>query len=203
MSGHALPFLSLAWPLALACLAALPQLRRHAMRLLPLAPLPALWLGLAGGQGETLLPDVLLGSRLAAEPAAALLFALTAVLWTAAGVYAQAYMADTRKPAVFAGFWCLTLAGNLGVFLAADVVTFYVAFATVSLAAYVLVVHDGTEAALRAGRVYIALVVLGEVCLLAAFVIGIAAADGSLLRDSRGAAGRPARRPLPSPSRPG
>ena len=182
-----LPFFALLWPLALACAAALPHVRRHAMRLLPLAPLPALWLGLTGARERTSIPDMLLGMELAAVPAGALMLALTAGLWLAAGVFAQSYMADTRKPAVFAGFWCLTLVGNIGVFLAADVVTFYVAFATVSIAAYVLIVHEGTEAALRAGRVYIAAVVLGEVCLLAAFVIGIAAADSLGIAEIRAA----------------
>lgn len=177
--GPTLPFLALVWPLALACAAALPLVRRHAMWLLPLAPLPALWLGLTGIREQTSVPAALLGTELAAVPSGSLMLALTAGLWLAAGVFAQNYMSSTRKPAVFAAFWCLTLAGNIGVFLAADVVTFYVAFATVSLAAYVLIVHEGTEAALRAGRVYIVMVVLGEVCLLAAFIIGIAAA-GSL-----------------------
>lgn len=186
-TGSILPFLALAWPLALAGAAALPPVRRHAMRLLPLAPLPAAWLALTGARDQTYLPDLLLGTELGAVRAGALLLALTAGLWFAAALYAQSYMAGTRKPAVFAAFWCLTLAGNLGVFLAADAATFYVAFATVSLAAYVLIVHEATEAALRAGRVYIVMVVLGEVCLLAALVIGIAAADGLGIAEIRDA----------------
>lgn len=187
-----LPLVALVWPLALAVLASLPPVRPHAIRLLPLAPLPALWLGFAGAQGSASFPALLLGVRLAASPAGALLFVMTAALWLGAAVYAQSYMAGTRKPAVFAGFWCLTLAGNLGVFLAADVATFYVAFATVSLAAYVLIVHEATEAALRAGRVYVAMVVLGEVCLLAAFVIGIEAANSLEIAEIRAAlAGAP------------
>ena len=185
LTGAPLPVLSLVWPLLLACLVALPPLHRRAIRLLPLAPLPALWLGLAGGQGRTLSPDMLLGMDLQAEPAGALLLALTAALWLAAGLYAQGYMAGTRKPEVFAGAWCLTLAGNLGVFLAGDVVSFYVAFATVSFAAYLLVVHEGDRAALKAGRVYIVMIVLGDVCLLAAFVIGIAAAESLAIADIR------------------
>ncbi len=186
-SGNPLFLLALAWPLVLAGIAALPPVRRHAIRLLPFAPLPALWLGLTGAKGEARFPDLLLGVTLAADPAAVLLFVMTAVLWFAAAIYAQVYLATTRKPAVFSGFWCLTLAGNLGVFLAADVITFYVAFATVSLAAYVLIVHDATREALRAGRVYVAMVVLGEVCLLAAFVIGIAAAGSTDIADVRAA----------------
>ncbi|MCL6251950.1 complex I subunit 5 family protein [Altererythrobacter sp. KTW20L] len=186
-SGPLLPLVALIWPLLLGVLASLPAIRPHALRLLPLAPLPALWLALTGVEGLTLAPNLLLGVMLAAGRPAALLLGMTAALWFAAALHAQGSMAGTRKPAVFSGFWCLTLAGNLGVFLAQDVVTFYVAFAAVSLSAYFLVVHEGTPAALRAGRVYAALAIVGEVCLLAAFVIGAASANGLLISDIRAA----------------
>lgn len=177
VSGAALPLLALIWPLALACATALPPVRAHAIRLLPLAPLPALWMGLQGAQAGTSAPFLLLGVELEVTSTGALLVAMTAAIWLAAGIFARSYLEGTHHPAVFAGFWCLTLAGNLGVFVATDVVTFYVAFATVSLASYILIVHDATSAAMRAGRIYVVMVILGEVCLLAAFVIGIAAAD--------------------------
>lgn len=186
-TGPLLPLMALFWPLLLGVFAALPAIRPHALRLLPLAPLPALWLAVAGAEGQTFAPDLLLGVTLAADRPAALLLGLTAVLWFAAAIHAQGSMAGTRKPAVFSGFWCLTLAGNLGVFLAQDVVTFYVAFAAVSLSSYFLVVHEGTAAALRAGRVYMVLAIAGEVCLLIAFVIGAGAADGLMIEDIRAA----------------
>ena len=76
----------------------------------------------------------------------------------------------------FAVWWLLTLTGSLGVFIAGDLASFYLAFALVSLAAWGLVVHDGTPRARRAGVVYLVLAVLGEICLLMAFVL-LAAAD--------------------------
>ncbi len=185
ITGAPFPLLVLIWPLALACIAALPPVRVRAIRLIPFAPLPALWLGLSGTTGGTAAPVLLLGVDLEVTRMGALFISMTAAIWLAAGVYAQGYMARPHRPAVFAGFWCLTLSGNLGVFLAADVVTFYVAFAIVSLAAYVLIIHDATPAALRAGRIYIALVIFGEVCLLVAFVIGIAAAESLGIDDIR------------------
>ena len=186
-SGPLLPLMALIWPLLLGVLASLPVVRPHALRLLPLAPLPALWLALTGVEGLTHAPDLLLGVTLAAGRPATLLLGMTAALWFAAAIHAQGSMDRTRKPAVFSGFWCLTLAGNLGVFLAQDVVTFYVAFAAVSLSAYFLVVHEGTPSALRAGRVYAVLAIIGEVCLLASFVIGAASANGLLISDIRAA----------------
>ena len=59
----------------------------------------------------------------------------------------------------------------LGGFVAGDLVTWYAAFALVSLAAFGMVVHDRTEAARRAGSIYLLLAVLGEVCLLLAFAL--------------------------------
>lgn len=185
-SGPFLPLATLIWPLLLGLAAALPPVRAHALRLLPLAPLPALILALAGQTGETAAPVLLLGVRLALDESTRLLLGMTAALWLVAGFYAQS-MRGGRNLALFSGFWCLTLAGNLGVFLAGDVITFYVAFAAVSLAAWVLVVHDRTPEALRAGRLYIVLAVLGEVCLLMGFLIGVQAADSFAIADIRAA----------------
>ncbi|MFN4089953.1 MAG: complex I subunit 5 family protein, partial [Alphaproteobacteria bacterium] len=191
VTGPLLPFAALAAPLLVGLAAALPALRPRAIALLPLAPLPALAAALAYAidpiDAVTVVPDLLLGVTLGLDAEAALLLGAAAFLWLTAGLYAAAYMRETRKPAVFAGFWCLTLAGNLGVFLARDVATFYVAFAAVSLAAYILVVHDGTARALRAGRVYVALAVIAEASLLAAFMIGAAGADSLLVDDVRAA----------------
>ncbi|NKI35608.1 NADH dehydrogenase [Wenzhouxiangella sp. XN79A] len=186
--GALLPLLALAWPLLIGALAALPPLREHAIRLLPLAPLPALWLALVPpDEAVTRVPALLLGVQLELDATGRVLLGMAAALWLAAGVYAAAYMTTPRKPAIFSGFWCLTLAGNLGVFLAADAVTFYVAFAAVSLASYFLVVHDGTREALRASRVYIVLAILGEAMLLIGFVLVVAGADATAIPAMRDA----------------
>jgi hydrogenase-4 component B len=197
IEGLLLPLVALAWPLALGLVSGLRPVRPHALRLLPLAPLPALALALAppevpltlvpSGTPLTFVPDLLLGTALGVEPRARLFLGPAAFLWTMAGIFAARAMARTRKPAVFAGFWCLTLSGNLGVFLALDVATFYVAFAAVSLAAYVLVVHDATPKALRAGRIYLALAVLGETCLLAGFLLALADAASLRIVDAQAA----------------
>jgi hydrogenase-4 component B len=185
MSGSLVPLLVLAFPLALAPLAALPAVRGRALWLLPLAPLPAFVLALAGGEVAGRTDFLLLGTVLATDGIARPFLGFAALLWALAGLFAAVSMAGDRRVPVFTGFWCLTLAGNLGVFLARDVATFYVAFAAVSLAAYVLVVHEGTERVLRAGRVYLVLTLVGETCLLAGLLIGVAGAPGLLIEDVR------------------
>jgi formate hydrogenlyase subunit 3/multisubunit Na+/H+ antiporter MnhD subunit len=70
--------------------------------------------------------------------------------------------------------------------MAADLVSFYLTYSVVSLAAWGLIVHDGTAEGRRAGGVYLAFAVLGEAFLLMAFVfMAIAAPNGGLsIRDA-------------------
>jgi len=193
-TGPVLPLVALIWPLLMAGLAALPAWRMRSIRLLPFAPLPALLLALTSGEAETTAPHLLLGVMLQLDESGRLLLGLTATLWLIAGLAAQT-MARQPNAALFAAFWCLTLAGNLGVFLARDIATFYVSFAAVSLAAWFLVVHDRTETAQRAGLVYIVIAVLGEVCLLLGLLMGAHAADSleiAVIREMLGGSAAPA-----------
>lgn len=185
-SGPILLLTVLVWPLLLAGLTALPWIREHSIRLLPFAPLPALWLALTGN-GETLTaPDLLLGVTLGLDGSARLLLGMTAVLWALAGLAAQP-MAVSPRSAIFSGFWLLTLTGNLAVFLALDIVTFYVAFATVSLASWFLIVHSRSTKALHAGRIYIIMALAGEVALLVGLIMGANAAGSLAIADVRDA----------------
>ena len=85
----------------------------------------------------------------------------------------------------FAVCWLLTLTGSLGVFIAADLLTFYLVYALVSIPAFGLIAHDGEAASRRAGGVYMAFTVLGEAFLLMGFVLLAAGeANGSVqIRD--------------------
>lgn len=146
-------------------LALVAGLRRgDALRpLLPLASLaalaPVLW------PGEALsAPLLLLGLRLAADDLARTLLLLIGVAWSAAAWYAG-YKVGERFRA-FALFWLATLAGIVLAALAADLVTFYTGYVVMTLASYGLVVHEREPAALRAGRIYLVLALLGEALLL-------------------------------------
>jgi multicomponent Na+:H+ antiporter subunit A len=174
---------SLTAPLAMLLACVSRRLRDRMPALLPLAPLPALLAVLAVPEGSTLVtPPALLGLTLVLDRPGAMLLGAAALLWIAAGAYAGADLRGKPNGAGFAVWWLLTLTGNLGVFMAADLVSFYLFYTVVSLAAYGLVVHDETPAARRAATVYIAAAVLGEALLLMGFVMLAAAApDGSLL----------------------
>jgi formate hydrogenlyase subunit 3/multisubunit Na+/H+ antiporter MnhD subunit len=177
-TGSILLAATLAVPLALLVICLVSERARIG---LPLAPVPALAAALLAPDGSTLtLPDALLGLTLTLDKPGALLLGTAALLWIAAALYAGADgHARTRG---FGIWWLTTLTGSLGVFIAADMVGFYLFFTLVSLAAYWLVIDSGTPTAKRAGAVYVSFALLSEAFLLLAFVLLAAGApDNSLL----------------------
>ena len=173
--------LAVLWPLLLAGLSLLPGWGPRMLSALPLGPLPALAAAVQAPRDlPVALPGVLLDGKLELTGTGALFLGGAAVLWFWVGVYAARYMHGDRNPVVFTLFWNLVLAGNLGVFIAADIVSFYVSFALVSLMAYPLVIHDRRPASLRAGTVYIAMAVVGESAILVGFMLASHGAGGAI-----------------------
>jgi len=167
-------------PLALlaACLSS--RVRARMPDWLWLAPLPGLAAAFsARGAPLVLEADLRIGLEL--RPEAAPLLAAVALLWTAAGVYAGSWLRGDPKSARFAEWWLMTLAGSLAVFVVADLLTFYIAYALVSLPAWGLVAYDETEGARRAGAVYLVFAVIGEILLLLAFALLAADAPGDTI----------------------
>ncbi|MBU1666711.1 MAG: NADH-ubiquinone oxidoreductase, partial [Gammaproteobacteria bacterium] len=158
--------LVLLFPLLLAALVLYPASRRVGLALAPWAALPGLlFAGLAPAAPEAYvldLPWLLLGSRFGLDDTGRLFLAFTALLWLVAGFYARAWLVNDPRRHVFTGFFLATLAGNLGVCLALDAASFYFAFALMTFAAYGLVAHVADAGARRAGRVYLAMALLGE-----------------------------------------
>jgi formate hydrogenlyase subunit 3/multisubunit Na+/H+ antiporter MnhD subunit len=175
--------LAVATPLALlTALVAAQGLGRRLPVLLGLAPVPAGLAAVLAADGTTLSLPGLFGINLALDRPAALLLGASALLWAVAGFAAPALLGETRDKSAFAAWWLLTLTGSMGVFIAADLVTFYLFFTIVSLAAYGLVAHEGHSQAKAAARVYFAASLIGEAFLLFGFVLLAAAApQGSLM----------------------
>jgi formate hydrogenlyase subunit 3/multisubunit Na+/H+ antiporter MnhD subunit len=166
-------------PLLLAALWPIRAMRGAVVALAPLAALPALLLTTWPAPGaELVLPQVFTGVRLGLDPVGRAFLFFTAALWTGAGIFARSYHADDPRRDAFFGFFLLTLAGNLGLILARDILTFYLGFAAMTFAAYGLVVHNRAPAGFRAGRIYLVLALAGEACLLAGLMLAAAHADG-------------------------
>ncbi len=152
------------WVAALAPWAAVPALLLAALKLLdPLATIAVGWAGFATGL------------RLELDPLGGAFLLLTALLWVTAGWFARGYHADDPARERFFAFFALTMAGNLGVVLAGDLLSFYLSFAVMTFAAYGLVVHDRGDAVMRAGRIYLILALAGEGAILGGiFALGAA-----------------------------
>ena len=174
-------------PLVLAFLMLLRPVRRIMPHLLVFAPMPALVAAVAVPRGMTMLvaPDPF-RFILALDTPGALLLGGAAVLWMLAGAYGAAYLRKDPARSAFAVWWLLAMAGSFAVFLVADVASFYLAYALASFSAFGLVTHDDTPEARRAGNLYLALTVLGEGFLIAAFVmLASSATDANpLIRDA-------------------
>ncbi|KFI23008.1 complex I subunit 5 family protein [Nitrosococcus oceani] len=159
-------------PLGLALAWSIPALRPLITRLTPWAALPALvasyWLPVGT---EIQIPWLLLETRLGLDSTGALFLSFTALLWWLAGLYGLCYQAKDPHRERFFFFYLLTMTGNLGLILAQDTASFLFLFALMSMAAYGLIVHPGSEEARRAGRVYLTLVIIGEACLLSALIL--------------------------------
>ncbi|ETW97985.1 MAG: hypothetical protein ETSY1_20555 [Candidatus Entotheonella factor] len=139
-------------------------------RLAPWAALPALLLAMLAPSGITAeLSWLLLGSQLGMDETARVFLFFTALLWFLAGFYARAYVQDDHRDRFFA-LYLITMSGNLGLILAQDMLSFFLGFATMSFASYGLIVHHPDAEARFAARIYMILVVVGEVLLFAAMV---------------------------------
>lgn len=167
-------------PLLLLGATAVPGWRDRVAGLLWAAPLPGLACAVFAAPDAMLVLDARLRIGLAIDAPGALLLGAASLLWCGAGVYARAYLAGPGFVR-FAAWWLATLSGSLGVFVAADLIGFYLAFTLASLPAWGLVMHDRTAQALRAGALYVLLAVLGEAALLAGFALLAATAPGESL----------------------
>jgi hydrogenase-4 component B len=157
------------WPLVLVVGLVSPRSRAHARRLAPWAALPAL-LAVLPGAPDFELPWMMLGARLGLDAIATVLLPVTAGLWLAAGLFAQHYLEPGPRRDLFFGWFMAAMAGNLLLLVALDTIVFYLGFALMSFASYGLVVHEGNARARHAGRYYIALVLIGEVCIISALM---------------------------------
>lgn len=171
--------LPLIWllPLVLAGLAARPAARW----LLPIAALPALMAALTLPVGSSVsLPWVLLGMELGLDATGRIFLLFSALLWLLAALYAAGIPIGNGDAPRQRVCFLLAMAGNLGLILAQDMVSFYVGFALMGLAAYGLIVAPASQRARRAANRYLVWTLIGELVLFVAVILLAAQQDGDL-----------------------
>jgi hydrogenase-4 component B len=170
-------WLAVAVPLLLLLLWPLAAVRGLLMKLVPMAVLPALLAAFLVPDGTVWEREWLfLGTRLGMDTSGRWLLLLTATLWGLCGQWGLSYLAGDSARARFFGFFLAAMVGNLGLVLAWDAASFYLFFALMSFASFGLVTHGRDGVSMRAGRVYLVLVVVGEVALFASMAMIVAVA---------------------------
>ena len=153
------------WPLLLAALAGL----RHTAWTTVLAPLPALAVAIAMPVGTGLsLPWLLLGTELGLDETGRVFLLFSSLLWLAASLYGVRDAAAGHQGIRYRVLFLLAMAGNLGLIVAQDLLSFYLGFTLMGLAAYGLIAHPATRRARRAARRYLAWTIAGELLLFVA-----------------------------------
>jgi len=171
------PLTAIALPLILMVLLAAPgHPGRLAMALAPWSALILLWPVFDPAPAITLKWPLML-MHLDVDLISRPMLLLTAAAWTAAGVFAAASV--SKNKIWFWTGWLGSLTGMSLLLLAADVVSFYIGYAVLSLSAYLLVTHARDREAWRAGRIYLIMALMGEAAILAG-VLFIAAQLGNV-----------------------
>jgi len=160
--------------------------------------------GLALAGVIALIPPVLAHSRIVgalplligriefvADPIGVMFALAAALIWFCATLYATAWLREDPAPVRFQVVSLVLLAANLGVVLAGDLLTLYLCFEALGIVALLLIVHEGTESARKAGVKYFWMTVCGGISLLAGILLFLgltgslemagAAADGSVI----------------------
>lgn len=117
------------------------------------------------------------------DPASRTVLWFTALGWLLAACAGVGYFRRHPRRVSFSAVFLIAMGGNLLLVLAADAVTFYTGFALMSFASWALVVFDANDPAFFAGRVYLGLVLLGEIMVFPGLVKGAVLADSTLLAD--------------------
>lgn len=111
-----------------------------------------------------------------------LVFALTSSsLWIASSLYSIGYMhahGGHHLARFYAGF-AIAIASALAVAMAANLFSLFVFYEILTISTYPLVVHEGTEEAMRAGRKYLAYLLTAGVFLLFSLLLTQHLAGGS------------------------
>ena len=135
-----------------------------------------------------MLPSVLSGTRITVSllpmvpggdfalrvDAFGMVFALTAaVLWLLNSFYAIGYMRAQREHAQTRFYFCfaVAIAAAVGIAFSENLLTLFIFYEILTIITYPLVVHIETPEAMKAGRKYLAYLLIGGVFLLAALVL--------------------------------
>ena len=137
-----------------------------------------------GARPALRLPEMMPGIGLGFEiEPLGLLFALVASgLWILTSLYAFGYMRGHDEPNQTRFFTCfaLAIAAALGIAFSGDLVTLFLYYEILTFSTFPLVTHAGTEAAVKAGRLYLGILVTTSVLFLLLAILWTASLSETL-----------------------
>jgi len=153
------------WPLLLA----LPVIHSKLRVSRQLAIIPAAILLLLPGDASLSLPTILFGSELHLDTDSRWILAMSVVVWFIAATLSSSKTASTSSHET--SFFMMTLAGNMGVIFANDLVTFFSFSTLMSYSFYALLVDKHNDPAHRAGYWYLIFLILADLALFEAMLL--------------------------------
>ncbi len=96
---------------------------------------------------------------------------ISSLVWALVSIYSLDYMSHEHGTDRYYPIFIFVLGSCLGIFMAGDFFTLFVFFELMSLLSYVLVIHEETKEALRAGYKYLIMTIIGGLALFFAIVI--------------------------------
>lgn len=130
-----------------------------------------LWGVWGGARFEFVLPMLPgINFLLRIDPLAMLFLSLSGSLWLVTTIYAIGYFRGSPNRSRFFGFFSICVSATAGIALAGNLFTLFIFYELLTFSTYPLVVHRGTPAALRAGRIYLAYTLSGGAVVLAGIV---------------------------------
>ena len=107
---------------------------------------------------------------------------MAGTLWPAAALYTIGYMrgAGEKHHTRFMFFYAIAIHAAMGIALSGNLLTLFIFYEVLTFSTYPLVAHKGNEAALKAGRVYLGILVASSVILLLFGIIGVWVLTGTL-----------------------
>ena len=146
-----------------------------------IAPLPALYAAISLPIGTTVsLPWLLLGVELGLDETGRVFLLFSGLLWLVASLTEAGNRGNNDNAARYRVFFLLAMAGNLSLIVAQDMVSFYLGFTLMGLAAYGLIVQSASQRARQAARRYLAWTIAGEMVLFVAIVMLAQQHNGSV-----------------------
>ncbi|HCJ67156.1 MAG TPA: monovalent cation/H+ antiporter subunit D family protein [Elusimicrobia bacterium] len=88
------------------------------------------------------------------------------ILWTLSSIYAIEYMRKEHAQTRYNIFSLLSLFGLMGTFFTGNLLSLYICFEVLSIASYVLVIHEESPEAMSAGLLYLFMGIAGGLILL-------------------------------------